>query len=112
MTPTTRLSSGLTSWTDGRTNGHRIDSRLSARYGSSDGASDTAMTPVLSHKLKHNKSILALAFSADFLFAGTEGGEILVSSGWVIDVTMWLLILSGLQPQDLQAYGSHRRTQR
>jgi hypothetical protein len=60
---------------DGRSsNGPRVDSRLSA---CSD--SDRPMTPVLSHRLRHNKSILALAFSADSIFAGTEGGEILVS---------------------------------
>lgn len=35
-------------------------------------------TPVLSHRLKHDKSILALVVSADCIFAGTEGGEILV----------------------------------
>lgn len=36
------------------------------------------MTPVLSHRLKHDKSILALVVSANCIFAGTEGGEILV----------------------------------
>ena len=46
----------------------------------SSSASERAMTPILAHKLKHNKSILALAVSADTLFAGTEGGEILVRS--------------------------------
>jgi len=43
------------------------------------GASESRpMTPVLSHRLKHDKSILALAVSASCIFAGTEGGEILV----------------------------------
>ncbi|KAF2821913.1 hypothetical protein CC86DRAFT_470020 [Ophiobolus disseminans] len=37
-------------------------------------------TPVLAHRMKHDKSILALAVSAQFLFAGTQGGEILVYS--------------------------------
>jgi len=41
-------------------------------------ASSRPMTPVLSHRLKHDKSILALVVSADSIFAGTEGGEILV----------------------------------
>lgn len=36
------------------------------------------MTPSLSHRLKHDKSILALVVSANCIFAGTEGGEILV----------------------------------
>ena len=35
--------------------------------------------PVLSHSLKHDKSILSLVVSSKFIFAGTEGGEILVS---------------------------------
>ena len=35
--------------------------------------------PPLTHSLKHDKSILALAVSSESLFAGTEGGEILVS---------------------------------
>ncbi len=39
-------------------------------------ASNTA--PLLSHRMKHDKSILALAVSAQYIFAGTQGGEILV----------------------------------
>jgi len=35
-------------------------------------------TPVLSHRMKHDKSILALAVSSRYIFAGTQGGEILV----------------------------------
>lgn len=35
-------------------------------------------TPALSHRMKHDKSILALAVSAQYIFAGTQGGEILV----------------------------------
>jgi di- and tripeptidase len=35
-------------------------------------------TPVLSHRMKHDKSILALAVSSQYIFAGTQGGEILV----------------------------------
>ncbi|KAF2679679.1 glutathione degradosome [Lentithecium fluviatile CBS 122367] len=36
--------------------------------------------PVLSHRMKHDKSILALAVSNQYIFAGTQGGEILVYS--------------------------------
>ncbi|KAF2009706.1 glutathione degradosome [Aaosphaeria arxii CBS 175.79] len=36
--------------------------------------------PSLSHRMKHDKSILALALSASYIFAGTQGGEILVYS--------------------------------
>ncbi|KAF2279148.1 beta-Ala-His dipeptidase [Westerdykella ornata] len=36
--------------------------------------------PCLVHQLKHDKSILALAVSATSIFAGTQGGEILVYS--------------------------------
>jgi hypothetical protein len=35
--------------------------------------------PTLAHKLKHDKSILALVVSSTYIYAGTEGGEILVS---------------------------------
>jgi di- and tripeptidase len=34
--------------------------------------------PTLSHRMKHDKSILALAVSSQYIFAGTQGGEILV----------------------------------
>lgn len=36
------------------------------------------MKPVLAHRMKHDKSILALAVSSEHIFAGTQGGEILV----------------------------------
>lgn len=37
-------------------------------------------TPALAHRMKHDKSILALAASSQYIFAGTQGGEILVRS--------------------------------
>ncbi|KAI8931812.1 hypothetical protein NX059_011449 [Plenodomus lindquistii] len=37
-------------------------------------------TPALSHRMKHDKSILALAVSSQYIFAGTQGGELLVFS--------------------------------
>ncbi|KAH9876712.1 hypothetical protein J1614_003844 [Plenodomus biglobosus] len=37
-------------------------------------------TPSLSHRMKHDKSILALAASSQYIFAGTQGGELLVFS--------------------------------
>jgi di- and tripeptidase len=49
----------------------------------SNGADKTAAaiskTPVLAHRMKHDKSILALVVSSQYIFAGTQGGEILVS---------------------------------
>jgi di- and tripeptidase len=84
MTSITLRTRGLTDWTDGRVNGHRDGSRFSTRFGSAHKTSEQPMTPVLSHKLKHNKSIHALAASADSIFAGTEGGEILVSRKAII----------------------------
>ncbi|KAF2635602.1 glutathione degradosome [Massarina eburnea CBS 473.64] len=45
-----------------------------------DGARATATAPVLSHRMTHDKSILALAVSERYIFAGTQGGEILVYS--------------------------------
>jgi di- and tripeptidase len=43
-----------------------------------DAVAERPLTPSLSHRLKHDKSILALAVSSKCIFAGTEGGEILV----------------------------------
>jgi di- and tripeptidase len=43
-----------------------------------DGAMRDSRTPALSHRMKHDKSILALAVSEHYIFAGTQGGEILV----------------------------------
>jgi len=39
-----------------------------------------SMVPGLAHRMKHDKSILALAVSSQYIFAGTQGGEILVRS--------------------------------
>jgi hypothetical protein len=47
------------------------------------GADRAAKTPVLVHRMKHDKSILALVVSEQYIFAGTQGGEILVSGGSV-----------------------------
>lgn len=38
-------------------------------------------TPSLSHRMKHDKSILALVVSSQYIFAGTQGGELLVCVG-------------------------------
>lgn len=53
-----------------------------------DGAMDTngvkkapppaGLSPTLSHRMKHDKSILTLSVSSEHIFAGTQGGEILV----------------------------------
>lgn len=43
-----------------------------------DDALRDGRTPALSHRMKHDKSILALAVSEHYIFAGTQGGEILV----------------------------------
>jgi di- and tripeptidase len=48
------------------------------RNGVEEPAPMTSKTPVLAHRMKHDKSILALAVSSQFIFAGTQGGEILV----------------------------------
>ncbi|KIW04317.1 hypothetical protein, variant [Verruconis gallopava] len=63
---------------DGTLNGHlRLGPSLS-RFNSDDSAGEHPAAPVLAHKFKHNKSILALAVSKDSIFGGTEEGEILV----------------------------------
>ena len=41
----------------------------------------TTTTPVLFHKVKDKRSILALIVSESRIFAGTQGGEIIVSKG-------------------------------
>jgi hypothetical protein len=50
---------------------------------STNGVPQTApakRVPLLAHRMKHDKSILALAVSWQYIFAGTQGGEILVSN--------------------------------
>ena len=42
------------------------------------GSVTAGPSPALFHKVKNQRSILALAISASILFAGTQGGEILV----------------------------------
>ncbi|KAF2250169.1 glutathione degradosome [Trematosphaeria pertusa] len=48
--------------------------------GLENGPRKTNRAPALSHRMKHDKSILALAVSSKYIFAGTQGGEILVYS--------------------------------
>ncbi|RAR05491.1 glutathione degradosome [Stemphylium lycopersici] len=48
--------------------------------GTEQPMSSADRTPALSHRMKHDKSILALAVSSQYIFAGTQGGELLVFS--------------------------------
>lgn len=48
--------------------------------GPQHAAPSNGRTPALAHRMKHDKSILALAVSSQSIFAGTQGGEILVYS--------------------------------
>lgn len=51
------------------------------------GAAFPAMettAPALSHRMRHDKSILAIVVSNEHVFAGTEGGEILVCIASVV----------------------------
>jgi len=50
----------------------------SSSNGIGEGVPRDNRTPALSHRMKHDKSILALAVSSQYIFAGTQGGEILV----------------------------------
>ena len=54
---------------------------MTAPLGGADNGAEkpASRTPVLAHRMKHDKSILALVVSAQYIFAGTQGGEILVS---------------------------------
>lgn len=71
--------------TEGAHAHHGTDSKLDgdgarmsqSTHGESEG---DAKRPVLAHRMKHDKSILALAVSDSSIFAGTQGGEILVYS--------------------------------
>ncbi|OCK79980.1 glutathione degradosome [Lepidopterella palustris CBS 459.81] len=49
-------------------------------HGRRAASTKPAVTPVLLHRLRHDKSILALVVSSTNIFAGTQGGEILVYS--------------------------------
>ncbi|KAF2198426.1 glutathione degradosome [Delitschia confertaspora ATCC 74209] len=53
------------------------DSRM-ATYSHGEASTNSARNPALSHRMRHDKSILALAVSSKYIFAGTQGGEILV----------------------------------
>lgn len=50
----------------------------SSSNGIGEGVPRDSRAPALSHRMKHDKSILALAVSSHYIFAGTQGGEILV----------------------------------
>lgn len=59
------------------TDGSEIDGAEASHLLDQDGFS-TRKAPTLFHKVRNQKSILALAASESKLFAGTQGGEILV----------------------------------
>lgn len=61
-----------------RARNHDLSVRSSGAIDSNGDAIPPA--PILTHRMKHDKSILALAVSATTIFAGTQGGEILVYS--------------------------------
>ncbi|CAE7211194.1 hypothetical protein PTT_14905 [Pyrenophora teres f. teres 0-1] len=48
--------------------------------GTENAGPSAVPTPAQAHRMKHDKSILALAVSSRYIFAGTQGGEILVYS--------------------------------
>lgn len=65
--------------------GSETDDQHYADYGSRkprpmQAAEAQNTLPTLSHRMRHDKSILALALSSDRIFAGTQGGEIIVYS--------------------------------
>jgi hypothetical protein len=68
---------------------HQVDSivtttydeeAVSAERGDQHAESETEV-PVLCHRFQHDQSILALASTDAHIYAGTQGGEILVCSG-------------------------------
>ena len=62
------------------------DSDTAAEISGLDGAqaqrTADGSLPVLLHTVKNQRSILALAVSASRIYAGTQGGELLVSCCW------------------------------
>jgi hypothetical protein len=74
--------------------------------GAEKPATPTYRTPVLAHRMKHDKSILALVVSSQYIWAGTQGGEILVQT---IQSTLCILelIRTGLQPRHVRPPKSH-----
>ena len=64
-----------------QTNTNRDDSDIN-HSGDSNGITSnnasTGMQPALFHKIKNQRSILAVAVSDSHIYAGTQGGELLV----------------------------------
>lgn len=65
-----------------QTNTNRDDSDINQSGDFNDGIpsnnASTGMQPALFHKIKNQKSILAVAVSHSHIYAGTQGGELLV----------------------------------
>lgn len=59
--------------------GSGIGTQKNARSLSAGQTSAATKAPALFHKVKNQKSILALVVSDSKIYAGTQGGEILVS---------------------------------
>ena len=58
-----------------------------------------SLKPALVHRMRHDKSILAIAVSDTHIYAGTQGGEILVLCPE--HQLRAMLIKIGIQPRDL-----------
>ena len=50
--------------------------------------------PVLAHRMRHNRSVLAIALSEKYIYAGTQGGEILV---YTFDTCERIAVIEGHQ---------------
>jgi di- and tripeptidase len=57
---------------DGKDQPHRPES------GGQSGSREHGLVPALVHRVRHTSSILALAVSQQYIYAGTQAGEILV----------------------------------
>jgi len=88
---------------------HQVDSVVTTTYdedavGAEQGVQDAdsgTEAPVNVHRFQHNQSILALASTDAHIYAGTQGGEILVCSVSSI-VAVLALTVSGLLSADLR----------
>ena len=70
----------LNSQPDGPTDADDVTSDTHGEIGLYNGTGEdlTVNEPLLFHKVKNQKSILAIVISDSKIFAGTQGGEILV----------------------------------
>lgn len=90
------------------TDGSDIDGSRSPSSKKQNGTQAEAPGPVLFHKVKNQRSILSLLVNNGKIFAGTQGGEILVQRPERLSgLTAVLISLLGLVAENVPAAGMH-----